>query len=108
VSCVHPSILGFYNQHVSICLFKVQCTIGCNVTSIWIEIEEEAGTCWGTEKGIGDLCIITLVLVGSHHLEHRGPRGHIFLEANSVCVLAEHWSIIIGISDLNPDLGGAA
>uniref|UniRef100_A0A8C2P3T7 Uncharacterized protein n=1 Tax=Capra hircus TaxID=9925 RepID=A0A8C2P3T7_CAPHI len=50
---MYSSILGFNTQHISTCLFKVQCTIGCDVTSIWIENEEEAGTCWGIEEGIG-------------------------------------------------------
>uniref|UniRef100_A0A667G226 Uncharacterized protein n=1 Tax=Lynx canadensis TaxID=61383 RepID=A0A667G226_LYNCA len=107
VSGVYPSILGLYTQHITTGLFKVQCTIGCNVTSIWVEIEEKAGTCWGIEEGIGNLCINALVLVGGHHLQHRSPPGHVFLDVNSVCVLAEQWSIIIGISDLNLDLGGS-
>uniref|UniRef100_A0A8C4MQJ3 Uncharacterized protein n=1 Tax=Equus asinus TaxID=9793 RepID=A0A8C4MQJ3_EQUAS len=105
---VHSSILGFYTQYISACLFKVQCTIGCDVASIWIEIEQEAGTCWGIEEGIGDLCINALVLVSSHHPQHGGSRRHVFLEANSVRLLAEQRSIIIGISDLDPDLRGAA
>ncbi|KAJ1060843.1 hypothetical protein K5549_020865, partial [Capra hircus] len=107
VSRMYSSILGFNTQHISTCLFKVQCTIGCDVTSIWIENEEEAGTCWGIEEGIGDFCINALVLVSGHHLQHGGSPGHIFLEANPVSVLAEHWSIIIGISDLYPDQGSA-
>lgn len=47
VSRVHPSIFGFYTQHISTCLFKVQCPIGFDVAGNCIEIEEEAGTCWG-------------------------------------------------------------
>uniref|UniRef100_A0A5F9CY47 Uncharacterized protein n=1 Tax=Oryctolagus cuniculus TaxID=9986 RepID=A0A5F9CY47_RABIT len=108
VSCVHPSILGFYTQHVSIPFFKVQCTIGCDLSSVWVETEEEAGTRWGLEEGISDLCIYTFILVCGRHLQHGGSPGHVFLEANSVYILAEHWGIIIGVSDVDPDLSGAA
>uniref|UniRef100_A0A8D2EHS8 Uncharacterized protein n=1 Tax=Theropithecus gelada TaxID=9565 RepID=A0A8D2EHS8_THEGE len=107
VSCVYSSILGFYTQHISTCFFKVQCAIGCDVAGIWIEIEE-AGTYWGAEEGIGDLCINALILVCGHHPQHGGSPRHVFLEANPVYILAKHGSIIIGIGDSDPDVGGAA
>uniref|UniRef100_A0A8D2CDW2 Uncharacterized protein n=1 Tax=Sus scrofa TaxID=9823 RepID=A0A8D2CDW2_PIG len=108
MSCVYPSILGFYTQRIPTGLFKVQCTVGCNVASIWIKNEEEPGTCWGIKEGIGDFCINTLVLVSGQDSQHRGSPGHVLLEANPVCVLAKHWSIVIGIGNLYPDLGSAA
>uniref|UniRef100_A0A8C5ZE77 Uncharacterized protein n=1 Tax=Marmota marmota marmota TaxID=9994 RepID=A0A8C5ZE77_MARMA len=108
VSCVHPSILGFHTQHVSISFFKVQCTVSCDIARIWIEMENEASTCRSIEEGIGDLCINAFVLICGRHSQHRSSLGHIFFETNSVYVLAEHRSIIVGVSDFDPNLGGAA
>uniref|UniRef100_A0A671E944 Uncharacterized protein n=1 Tax=Rhinolophus ferrumequinum TaxID=59479 RepID=A0A671E944_RHIFE len=107
VSRVYAAVLGFHSQYISIRLFKVQCTTGCDVTSIWIEIEEEAGASRALEEGIGDLCINAFIPVCGLHLQHGGSPGHVFLESNSVRVLAEHGSVIVGISDLDPDMGGA-
>uniref|UniRef100_A0A8C9AH17 Uncharacterized protein n=1 Tax=Prolemur simus TaxID=1328070 RepID=A0A8C9AH17_PROSS len=107
MSRVHSSVLGFYTQHIVTCLFKVQCTIGCDVPRVGIEIEEEAGTCRGIEEGVGDLCINALILVCCHHPQHKGSPGHVFLEVDSVYILAEPGSIIVGVGDLDSDLGGA-
>uniref|UniRef100_A0A8D2DET6 Uncharacterized protein n=1 Tax=Sciurus vulgaris TaxID=55149 RepID=A0A8D2DET6_SCIVU len=106
VSCVYPSILGFHTQHISIPFFKVQSASSCDNASIWIEMENEASTGGGIEESIGDLCINAFILVCGHHPKHRGSLGHVFFETNSVYVLAEHWSIIVGVSDFDPDVGG--
>uniref|UniRef100_A0A8C8W3I5 Uncharacterized protein n=1 Tax=Peromyscus maniculatus bairdii TaxID=230844 RepID=A0A8C8W3I5_PERMB len=108
VSCVHPSVPGFYTQHVSALFFKIQCPVSCDSSSIWIETEDEVSTCRAIKEGIGDLSINTLILICGSHLQHEGSPGHVFTEASFVNVLAEHWSIIIGVGDFDPDLGGTA
>lgn len=108
VSHVHPSIFGFYTQHISTCLFKVQCAIGFDVAGICIEIEEEAGTCWGIEEGM----VISALMPSSHSVaitrNTEVPQGTFSCRLTLYVSLAEQWSIITGISDLDTDLGGAA
>uniref|UniRef100_A0A8C4MH69 Uncharacterized protein n=1 Tax=Equus asinus TaxID=9793 RepID=A0A8C4MH69_EQUAS len=91
-------IFCFYTESVTTNNFEIKIILFKKLFHLFVHIM----------KGVGDLCIDALILVSGCHSKHREAWGHALLQADPVHFLAEHRGIIVGIGDLDLDLGAAA
>uniref|UniRef100_A0A8U8ANP7 Uncharacterized protein n=1 Tax=Geospiza parvula TaxID=87175 RepID=A0A8U8ANP7_GEOPR len=92
----------------SACIFKIQCLLECDHSSLSIHHELLKRFSRHFSEAVGDAGIGAGVGIRGKDVQHRRSRRCVLAQADAVPVLREHGWVVIGVGDVNPELGGAS
>uniref|UniRef100_A0A8C3U181 Uncharacterized protein n=1 Tax=Catharus ustulatus TaxID=91951 RepID=A0A8C3U181_CATUS len=95
-------------QHIASRVLKIQLLLQTDRPGLCIHHKFLAYLGGRLPEAIGYAGVGADVGIGGRDVQHRRSRGSVLSQADAVPVLREHGRVVIGVGDVDPELGGAS